>query len=96
MDIFELISLKGTSRILLALHRNGQLTYSELVKIIGYSTTTSRALKRLMKLELINRKVLDEDYRPVIYYLTEDGKELVKIIQQLLNFQRKIIEAKKG
>jgi DNA-binding HxlR family transcriptional regulator len=39
------------------------------------------------KLGLIEKRVLTEPYRPVVYYLTEKGKKLTEIIEQLQELQ---------
>ena len=90
MDIFELLALKGTSKILIALYNNGTLIYSELVEVVGYSTTTNRAIRKLLKLKLIKRKVLNDRYRPVAYYLTDSGRELSEILQKLIEFEKRL------
>jgi len=45
MDFIQLLGLRGTKKILLSLEKTGVMRYSEIVKIVGYSTTTTRSLK---------------------------------------------------
>ncbi|MCS7386821.1 MAG: winged helix-turn-helix transcriptional regulator [archaeon GB-1867-005] len=90
MDIFKLLALKGASKILIALYENDLLIYSQLVEIVGYSTTTNRAIKKLIEFRLIKRRVLDERYRPVAYSLTETGRKLSEIIMQLMDFEKRL------
>ena len=83
MDIFNLLGLRGTRTIVIELSERGGLRYSELVKVVGFSTTATRALKGLEGLGLIKKRVLAEPYRPVLYTLTEEGLKLAKIIKDL-------------
>jgi DNA-binding HxlR family transcriptional regulator len=83
MDIFELLSLRGTRKILGELGERGAVKYSELVRAVGFSTTTTRALKRMEQLGIVEKKVLAEPYRPVAYSLTEKGRRLAEIVKKL-------------
>ena len=40
-----MLSLKGMSKILLALREKEELSFSDLEKIVGFTSTTSRASK---------------------------------------------------
>lgn len=80
-----MLALGGTKKILLNLERAGKMQYSEIVKVVGYSTTTSRSLKAMEKLAIVKREVLNEPYRPVAYSLTEKGKRLTRILRDLEN-----------
>jgi DNA-binding HxlR family transcriptional regulator len=88
LDIFNLLALKGTRKILVKLHSLGETRYSELVKAVGHSTTTTRALNHMENFGLLKRRVLTEKYRPVMYSLTEKGKRLAKIVLELENFEK--------
>ena len=50
MNVFELLGLRGTQKILGELDEKGAVRYSELVHVVGFSTTTTRALKRMEQL----------------------------------------------
>ena len=63
--------------------------YSKLVDEVGHSTTTSRALNMMDRLGYIKRKVLQEKYRPVVYSLTPQGKELAEIVKSLKEFENR-------
>ena len=76
MDAFEVLTLKGTRKVLEALGDGGKVRYSDLVKVVGFSTTTTRALKAMESAKLVEREVLNEPYRPVAYRLTEKGRKL--------------------
>jgi DNA-binding HxlR family transcriptional regulator len=91
LDIFSLLALKGTRKILVKLHSLGETRYSELVKAVGHSTTTTRALNRLENLKLVKRRVLTEKYRPVVYSLTEKGERLAEIVVKLEDFEKEFI-----
>jgi DNA-binding MarR family transcriptional regulator len=58
MDVISLLALRGTKRILLNLERAGKMRYSEIVKAVGYSTTTTRALKSMEKLGMRGSLIL--------------------------------------
>lgn len=75
MDLFELLALKGTRVILRELSKNKKVKYSDLVKVVGFSTTTSRALKAMEEEEFVSKEVLNEPYRPVVYFLTKSLSE---------------------
>ncbi len=89
VNIFNVLALKGTSKILRNLLK-GDLTYSELSNAVGHSATTSRALKALLKLGVIERRVLNERYRPVLYSLTENGKKLAEIVNMLIDIEKNL------
>lgn len=83
MDIFTLLALKGTRIILLELRHKHKIKYSNLVKAVGHSTTTSRALNNMENLNIVSKEVLQEKYRPVTYSLTPKGEELAEILIEL-------------
>lgn len=83
MDIIGILALRGTRKILLGMEKAGKLKYSEIVKIVGYSTTTTRSLKSMEQLGVVKREVLDEPYRPVAYSLTDKGRKLAGLLKQL-------------
>jgi len=83
MDIIRMLSLKGTKKILLSMERAGKMRYSEIVKVVGYSTTTTRALKSMERHGIVKKEVLNEPYRPVSYSLTDKGRKLVTFLKEL-------------
>ena len=83
MDIVNLLALKGTRKILVSMEKTGRMNYSEIVKIVGFATTTTRSLKGMEKLGIVKRQVLNEPYRPVAYSLTEKGKKLATLLREL-------------
>ena len=83
MDLYGLLALKGTRKIVLELNRRRAVKYSDLVEVVGYATTASRALKALQKFGFLEKKALTEPYRPVVYYLTDKGRTLAKILTEL-------------
>lgn len=76
MDLYQVLALRGTVRVLQALAENGPMKYKELVGKVGFSTTTSRCLKALEIHEAIQKRVLNEAYRPVEYRITDKGRKL--------------------
>ncbi len=83
MDIFELLALRGTRIVLKELSKNKRMRYSDLVDAVGYSTTTTRALKAMEKEEVVGKEVLNEPYRPVVYFLTKRGERLASMAEEL-------------
>ncbi len=83
MDVFEVFALRGTRKILKALSSKQELKYSELVEIVGFSKTTSRALRGMEKLGLVQKRALSEPYRPVAYWLTPKGKRLAALVEEV-------------
>lgn len=53
-----------------------------LSEIVGFSTTTIRALKAMESQKIVLR-VLNEPYRPVAYSLTEKGKRLSELVTEI-------------
>jgi len=85
MDIIRLLALRGTRKILQSMEKAGRMRYSEIVKIVGYSTTATRALKSMEGQGILRRQVLDEPYRPVSYSLTDKGRKLASLLKELEN-----------
>lgn len=80
-----MLALKGTKKILSTLDKAAKMRYTEIVKVVGYSTTTTRSLKGMEKLGIVKREVLNEPYRPVAYSLTERGKKLAALLKEIEN-----------
>ena len=85
MDIIRVLSLRGTRKILLSMEKAGKMRYSEIVKIVGYSTTTTRALNSMERHGIVKKEVLNEPYRPVSYSLTDKGRKLAILLKELEN-----------
>jgi len=80
MEILQALALRGTAKILKGLKSNGPMRYQHLVRLVGFSSTTSRSLKSMEKLNLIARRTLDEPYRPVEYRLTAKGEAVLRLV----------------
>jgi DNA-binding HxlR family transcriptional regulator len=83
LNVFEVLSLTGTRKILAALKVRNRMRYSELAEAVGYSTTTTRALKAMESSSYVKKEVLNEPYRPVVYWLTEKGKRLSDFVVEI-------------
>ena len=88
LDIFKALALTGTAKIIEALSK-GPMRYSEIVKIVGFSTNATRSLKALQSLKLVKRRVLSGPYRPVEYSLTDSG---VKVRQLMKSIEAEVAE----
>lgn len=85
MDVIRTLALRGTKKVLLSMEKYGKIRYSDLVEAVGYSTTTTRALKSMERQGIVKREVLNEPYRPVAYSLTDKGKKLLTLLKELEN-----------
>ncbi len=47
MDLFELLNLRGTRKFLEELTEKGAVKYSEPVRVLSFSSTITRTLKRI-------------------------------------------------
>lgn len=83
MELIEVVALKGTRRILVALTHKEKMNFSELARIVGFSTTTTRSLKAMEAHLLVTKEVLNEPYRPVAYSLTDRGKRVANLLAEL-------------
>jgi DNA-binding HxlR family transcriptional regulator len=72
MRICLLVELATARLAVFAQGDQGAIRYSEIVKIVGYSSTTTRALKNMEKHSIVKKEVLNEPYRPVSYSLTDN------------------------
>ena len=81
--VFELLGLRGTRKILGEFGKRIVVKYSELVQAVDFSTTTTRALKCMKQLGMVEKKILAEPYRSVVYSLTEKNKRLAEIVKKL-------------
>jgi DNA-binding HxlR family transcriptional regulator len=83
-----MLALKATKKILLSIEKAGKMRYSEVVKVVGYSTTATRSLKSMEKLGIVKKQVLNEPYRPVEYSLTDKGRKLTSLLEELENLNQ--------
>jgi DNA-binding HxlR family transcriptional regulator len=79
----ELLAQKGSREILYTLFGKKGMKFTELKELVGSPTTTSRRLQELMDLGLIKRDVQADQYRTVIYSLTEKGIKIVRLVKEL-------------
>jgi len=85
MDNSELIYLLGkkfTMDILSLLHEDLR-KYSEIQAITKNPRTTNIRLKQMVEEGLIERKILNDNYRSVVYSITEKGKRILSKINEL-------------
>ena len=82
----EILAKKGSKEILYALtaSRTG-MKFTELKEIIGSPTTASQRLQELTDLGLLKRDVQADQYRTVIYSLTEKGIRVFELLKKLEN-----------
>jgi len=83
MDIFAVLSFKGTAKILAALRQKERMRYGELVVVVGLATTTTRTLKAMEEAKLVEKEAPSEPYKPVAYWLTEKGRRMSDLVASL-------------
>ena len=83
MSVLKVISKAGCEDILLKLHNEGDMNFAKLAELTKHRATTSRSLKELQGAGLIERKVMNDELRTVIYNLTEKGKSVSNILVEL-------------
>ena len=88
--LIKLLAKEGVVDILLFIHKNGSARYKDLVAIISSEPTLVRRLNELTSLKILERRLLDEKYRPVEYRLTELGAELSECLIKTMSELEKI------
>jgi DNA-binding HxlR family transcriptional regulator len=83
MNLLKVISKTGCEEILLKLYKEGESNFGKLAELTKHRATTTRSLKELQKAKLVDRKVMQDELRTVVYSLTEKGKSVGEILQQL-------------
>lgn len=63
--------------------REGAMNFSEIRKLVGSPTTTSKRLQELVKIGAVKRKVQDDRFRSVRYSLTNKGKRIAELMKEL-------------
>ena len=79
----KILSQKGVVEILENLEKKKSLKYREIEEFVGNPSTTSRRLNALEKKGLIERRVSSERYRPVYYRLTDEGRKLLFLVNEM-------------
>jgi DNA-binding HxlR family transcriptional regulator len=79
----DFLAKKGTKEILYILTAKNGMKFTEIKELVGSPTTTSKCLQELTDLGLVKRDVQADQYRTVIYSLTEKGIRVVKLMKEL-------------
>ena len=89
-DIMKLMAQEGSIAIL---HKTDQgwTKYKEMQKILTNPPTLSRRLDKMVELGLIEKKILNEKYRPTVYKSTEAGR---RVFWDIVEMQAEIITLK--
>jgi DNA-binding HxlR family transcriptional regulator len=82
-ELIKLLAREGALEILFAIDENGHIRYKELAGIVESETTLTRRLDELTSSGILGRELLDEKYRPTEYSLTEYGRKVLKVLQEL-------------
>lgn len=85
MDTSELICLLGKKYTIdiLSLLNEDSMKYSEIQTITTNPRTTNIRLKQMVEEGLIERRILNDNYRSVVYCITEKGKRILSKINEL-------------
>jgi DNA-binding HxlR family transcriptional regulator len=70
-------------RALCALADRWEMSFTDLRRLVGSPTTTSKCLRGLIEAGLIKREIQADRYRSVRYSLTEKGAEVAKLVKEL-------------
>jgi len=83
MTLLKTLAKAGCGNILLTLYESNEeeLNFGSIAKLMRHRPTATRALKELTKTGLVERKVMED--RTVRYRLTEKGKVVSKILNEL-------------
>ena len=76
---------KGVIEILIYIYANKKAKYIELKNLIKKESTLIRAINILVKNNLVNRRILNEKYRPTEYELSENGLETALHLFEIFN-----------
>lgn len=79
----ELLAKKGAIRLLRSLSKKKELKFTEVQEFVGSPTTASQRLKELEGMGVVRREVQADRYRSVQYSLTDKGKRIVKLVDEL-------------
>ena len=86
-EFLKLISLKGTIDILRYLNKHKTRQYKDLIELVNGVTLYNR-VKQLLKFDLIIHCLDKKDVRKEWYEITEKGKRVLQILEDL----RKLVE----
>lgn len=83
-DFFHTLGKKGAILIIRTLMKKGKMNYSEIELLLGRNPKiTSTRLEELIRSGLLIREVMSDKYRTVEYSLTEKGREITNLIEQI-------------
>ena len=81
--LIEVIGLTATAEILKKVNEKGTAKYIDLKSLACYSTLNKRLLQ-LTQLGLLKHKIVrDKEQREEWYKITEKGKKVLRILEQL-------------
>jgi len=81
--IFELFGLKGTIIILRYLNEHGAVQYKHFNEFVVTATLNDR-LRQLLEFNLIQHNFTKKDLRKEWYELTEKGKKILQIVEDII------------
>ena len=79
----ELLGKKGVKEVLYALAEKRRMNFTELKDLVGSPTTASDRLQELTEAGVIKRDVQADQYRTVIYSLTQKGTQIVELVKKI-------------
>ena len=83
--LIEVIGLLATADILKMVNEKGKTNYMDLKPLASYSTLNKRLLQ-LVNLGLLKHNIVrDKERREEWYEITEKGKKVLRILEQLQN-----------
>ena len=76
---------KGVIEILLYMHRNPTARYADLKKVIKSESTLIRVVNILLNEGIVEKRVLNEKYRPTEYTLTDKGRIIAENLDRIFS-----------
>jgi len=83
--LIKVLGRKGAIEILKMLAAKKEMNFNKLAdKLDDHDVTVSRALKALVKHNLVHRQELNNNLKTVLYSLTDSGRRVKNILEQLI------------
>ena len=79
----KLLAEEGAIEILIFIEKHSTARYKELLDVVKSQTTLTRRLEEFTSLEFLERRILNEKYRPTQYRLTERGRGLIHALNEI-------------
>ncbi|MBU7017849.1 MAG: winged helix-turn-helix transcriptional regulator [Theionarchaea archaeon] len=82
-EFLKMLGSKGTKQILDFIHEHGTAQYRDFQLFMNVNTLNNR-LKKLLRLGILEHHLEREEKRREWYTLTDKGKKLVKLLEEIV------------